>query len=130
MTDPIADMLTRIRNAIIAGHKSIVLPSSMIKVELARILKEQGYIADCRVEEEGGRKQINITIAYTPGRDSVIKEIQRISKPSRRVYVQKDEIPRVKGGLGICILSTSKGIMTGTEARRQGIGGELICSIL
>lgn len=130
MTDPIADMLTRIRNAIIAGHKSTVLPSSKIKVELARILKEQGFIADSKMVEEGGKKLINITIAYTPGRESVIKDIQRISKPSRRVYVQKDEIPRIKGGLGVCILSTSKGIMTGTDARRQGIGGELICSIL
>jgi small subunit ribosomal protein S8 len=128
MTDPIADMLTRIRNAIIAGHKSTVLPSSKIKGELARILKEQGFIAD--YSEEEGRKLINITIAYTLDKESVIKEIRRISKPSRRVYVQKDEIPRVKGGLGVCILSTSKGIMTGAEARRQGVGGELICSIL
>ena len=128
MTDPIADMLTRIRNAIIAGHKSTVLPSSKIKGELARILKEQGFIAD--YSEEEGRKLINITIAYTLEKKSVIKEIQRISKPSRRVYVQKDEIPRIKGGLGVCILSTSKGIMTGAEARRQGVGGELICSIL
>lgn len=130
MTDPIADMLTRIRNAIIAGHKSTALPSSKIKVELARILKEQGFMADYKVEGEGGRKVINITLAYTPQRESVIKEIQRISKPSRRVYVNKNEIPRVKGGLGICIISTSKGIMTGSEARQQGIGGELICSIL
>ena len=130
MTDPIADMLTRIRNAIIAGHKSTVLPSSKIKVELARILKEQGYMADYRLEDQNGRKVINITLAYTPGRESVIKEIYRVSKPSRRVYVNKDEIPRVKGGLGICILSTSKGIMTGAQARRQGLGGELICSIL
>ncbi len=130
MTDPIADMLTRIRNAIIAGHKSAALPSSKIKVELARILKEQGFMADYKVEGEGGRKVINITLAYTPQRESVIKEIQRISKPSRRVYVNKNEIPRVKGGLGICILSTSKGIMTGSEARQQGVGGELICSIL
>jgi small subunit ribosomal protein S8 len=111
MTDPIADMLTRIRNAIIAGHKSTVLPSSKIKGELARILKEQGFIED--YSEEEGRKLINITIAYTLDKESVIKEIRRISKPSRRVYVQKDEIPRVKGGLGVCILSTSKGIMTG-----------------
>jgi len=130
MTDPIADMLTRIRNAIIAGHKSAALPSSKIKVELARILKEQGFMADYKVEGEGGRKVINITLAYTPQRESVIKEIQRISKPSRRVYVNRNEIPRVKGGLGICILSTSKGIMTGSQARQQGIGGELICSIL
>jgi small subunit ribosomal protein S8 len=130
MTDPIADMLTRIRNAIIAGHKTALLPSSTIKVELARILKEQGYIADYKAEDQSGRKVINITLAYTPDRESVIKEIRRVSKPSRRVYVNKDEIPRIKGGLGICILSTSKGIMTGAQARRQGVGGELICSIL
>jgi small subunit ribosomal protein S8 len=130
MTDPIADMLTRIRNAIIAGHKTTLLPSSTIKVELARILKEQGYVADYKAEDQSGRKMINITLAYTPDRESVIKEIRRVSRPSRRVYVSKDEIPRIKGGLGICILSTSKGIMTGTQARRQGIGGELICSIL
>ena len=130
MTDPIADMLTRIRNAIIAGHKSAALPSSGIKAELARILKDQGFIADYKAEEQDGRKIIKITLAYTPDRESVIKEIRRVSKPSRRVYVNKDEIPRIKGGLGICILSTSKGIMTGTQARRQGIGGELICSIL
>ncbi|HET7289572.1 MAG TPA: 30S ribosomal protein S8 [Thermodesulfobacteriota bacterium] len=130
MTDPIADMLTRIRNAIIAGHKSTLLPTSKMKTELARILKEQGYIADYKAEDQDGRKVINITLAYTPDRESVIKEIRRLSKPSRRVYVNKDEIPRIKGGLGVCILSTSKGIMTGAQARRQGIGGELICSIL
>ena len=130
MTDPIADMLTRIRNAIIAGHKSTVLPSSKIKVELARILKEQGYMTDYKLEDKSGRKVINVTLAYTPARESVIKEIRRVSKPSRRVYVNKGEIPRVRGGLGICIISTSKGIMTGTQARRQGLGGELICSIL
>ncbi len=130
MTDPIADMLTRIRNAIIAGHKSTVLPSSKIKVELARILKEQGYMADYKLEDKSGRKVINVTLAYTPARESVIKEIRRVSKPSRRVYVNKGEIPRVRGGLGICIISTSKGIMTGAQARRQGLGGELICSIL
>lgn len=130
MTDPIADMLTRIRNAIIAGHKTTLMPSSKIKTELARILKDQGYIADYKAEDQDGRKVINITLAYTPDRESVIKEIHRLSKPSRRVYVNKDEIPRIKGGLGVCILSTSKGIMTGAQARRQGIGGELICSIL
>jgi len=130
MTDPIADMLSRIRNGIIADHKTVSMPSSHFKSELARILKEQGYISDVKVEEESGRKLINIKLAYTPDKESVIKEIKRISKPSRRVYVDKTEIPRVKGGLGICVLSTSKGIMTGSEARNQGVGGELICSIL
>lgn len=130
MTDPIADMLTRIRNALIAGHKTATLPSSTIKAELARILKEQGYISDYKLEGEGVRKVITITLAYASGKTSVIKEIQRISKPSRRVYVGKGEIPRIMGGLGTCILSTSKGILTGNEARKQGVGGELICSIL
>ncbi len=130
MTDPIADMLTRIRNALIAGHKTATIPSSTIKVELARILKEQGYISDYKLEGEGARKVITITLAYSSGKTSVIKEIQRISKPSRRVYVAKGEIPRIMGGLGTCILSTSRGILTGNEARKQGVGGELICSIL
>ncbi|MCH7518785.1 MAG: 30S ribosomal protein S8 [Candidatus Dadabacteria bacterium] len=130
MTDPIADMLSRIRNAITAGHKTTRIPSSGFKVELARILKEQGYVSDWKIIEDSGRKTISVDLAYTSNKESVIKEIKRISKPSRRVYVNKTEIPRVKGGLGICVLSTSKGIMTGSEARRQGIGGELICSIL
>jgi small subunit ribosomal protein S8 len=130
MTDPIADMLSRIRNAITAGHKTTRIPSSGFKVELARILKEQGYVSDWKITEDSGRKTISVDLAYTSNKESVIKEIKRISKPSRRVYVNKTEIPRVKGGLGICVLSTSKGIMTGSEARSQGIGGELICSIL
>jgi len=130
MTDPIADMLSRIRNAIIAGHKTVSIPSSQFKTELARILKEQGYISDVKMSEDSGRKVINIDLAYTSDKESVIKEIKRISKPSRRIYVDKTEIPRIKGGLGICVLSTSKGIMTGSEARTQGVGGELICSIL
>ena len=130
MTDPIADMLSRIRNAIIAGHKTVSIPSSQFKAEIGRILKEQGYISDVKTSEESGRKIINIDLAYTSNKKSVIKEIKRISKPSRRIYVNKLEIPRIKGGLGICILSTSKGIMTGSEARSQGVGGELICSIL
>ncbi len=130
MTDPIADMLSRIRNAITAGHKTTRIPSSGFKVELARILREQGYVSDWKITEDSGRKTISVDLAYTSNNESVIKEIKRISKPSRRVYVNRTEIPRVKGGLGICVLSTSKGIMTGSEARSQGIGGELICSIL
>ncbi len=130
MTDPIADMLSRIRNGLIAGHKTVSIPSSQFKTELARILKEQGYLAGVKMTEDSGWKVINVDLAYTPDKESVIKEIKRISKPSRRVYVNKAEIPRIKGGLGICVLSTSKGIMTGSEARSQGVGGELICSIL
>jgi small subunit ribosomal protein S8 len=108
----------------------VSIPSSQFKTELARILKEQGYISDVKMSEDSGRKVININLAYTSDKQSVIKEIKRISKPSRRIYVDKTEIPRIKGGLGICVLSTSKGIMTGSEARTQGVGGELICSIL
>jgi small subunit ribosomal protein S8 len=130
MTDPIADMLTRIRNGLIAGHKTVSIPISKLKVELARILKDQGYIADYKIGEDEGYKTINVILAYTAEKESVIKEIHRISKPSRRVYVNKNKIPRIKEGLGICILSTSKGIMTGSEARHEGVGGELICSIL
>jgi len=130
MTDPIADMLARVRNALIAGHKTVLIPSSKFKVELARILKEQGYVSEWKMTEDAGWPAISIKVAYTADKESVIKEIKRISKPSRRIYVNKTEIPRVKGGLGICVLSTSKGIMTGSEARSQGLGGELICSIL
>jgi small subunit ribosomal protein S8 len=130
MTDPIADMLTRIRNALVAKHNSLDVPASRIKIEIARVLKEEGYIRDYKVIEEGIKKIIKIEPNYTPDGEAVIKEIRRISKPGRRVYVKSSEIPRVRGGLGITILSTSKGIMTGTQARRLGIGGELICTVL
>jgi small subunit ribosomal protein S8 len=130
MTDPIADMLTRIRNALIARHKSLEVPASRIKVEIARILKEEGFIADYKVFEEGPRKIIKIDLLYTPEGETVIKEVQRVSKPGCRVYVNKNELPRVRGGLGISIVSTSKGLMTGTEARRLKIGGELLCTVL
>lgn len=130
MTDPIADMLTRIRNALIAGHKSSLIPASKIKVQIARILKEQGYIADYRTATLNGFDYINVDLAYAENKQTVIKELKRISKPSRRVYVNKNNIPRIKNGMGICILSTSKGIMTGSEARAEGVGGEIICSII
>ena len=130
MTDPIADMLTRIRNALIAGHKSSLIPASKIKVQIARILKEQGYIADYRTATLNGFDYINVDLAYAENKQTVIKELRRISKPSRRVYVNKNNIPRIKNGMGVCILSTSKGIMTGSEARAEGVGGEIICSII
>ena len=129
MTDPIADMLTRIRNALIAGHKSSMIPASKIKVQIARILKEQGYIADYRTTKHNGFDYINVDLAYAENKETVIKELKRISKPSRRVYVNKNNIPRIKNGMGVCIISTSKGIMTGSEARAEGVGGEIICSI-
>jgi small subunit ribosomal protein S8 len=129
MTDPIADMLTRIRNALINRYGSVEIPTSKAKIEIARVLKKEGYISDYSVLEDGIKKVIKIELKYTPERESIITEIRRVSKPGYRVYVNKNEIPRVKGGLGTSILSTSKGIMTGVQARRSGIGGELICTI-
>ncbi|MDA2919683.1 30S ribosomal protein S8 [Desulfobacterota bacterium AH_259_B03_O07] len=130
MTDPISDMLTRIRNALIAKHKTVGIPASGIKVEVAKLLKEEGYISGYRVNEDGFIKTINLELKYSEEHDSIIREIKRISKPGRRVYVKKNEIPRIRGGLGITLLSTSKGIMTGSRARSLGIGGELICTVL
>jgi len=130
MTDPISDMLTRIRNALIAKHKTVGIPASGIKVEVAKLLKEEGYISGYRVNEDGIIKTINLELKYSEEHDSIIREIKRISKPGRRVYVKKNEIPRVRGGLGITLLSTSKGIMTGSRARSLGVGGELICTVL
>lgn len=130
MTDPIADMLTRVRNSLIARHNTVDIPASGIKIEIAKVLKEEGYINDYKVLEDGIRRSIKIELKYGPDKEAVIKEIHRSSKPGRRVYVNKSEIPRVRGGLGVSILSTSKGIMTSTQARRIGIGGELICTVL
>ncbi len=129
MTDPIADMLTRIRNALINRYGLLEVPASGIKVEIARVLKEEGYIGAYSLNEDGSKKTIKIELKYTPEKESIITEIRRVSKPGCRVYVNKNEIPRVKGGLGISILSTSRGVMTGIQARRSGIGGELICTI-
>ena len=129
MTDPIADMLTRIRNALINRYGSVEIPTSRIKVEIARVLKEEGYIGDYNLIEDGIKKTIKIELKYTPEKESIITEIRRVSKPGCRVYINKNEIPRVKGGLGISILSTSRGIMTGIQARRSGFGGELLCTI-
>ena len=129
MTDPIADMLTRIRNALINRYGSVEIPASKAKIEIARVLKEEGYISDYSVLEDRIKKMIKVELKYTPERESIITKIRRVSKPSCRVYVSKNEIPRVNGGLGTSILSTSKGIMTGVQARRSGIGGELICTI-
>ncbi|MGH7807590.1 MAG: 30S ribosomal protein S8 [Thermodesulfobacteriota bacterium] len=130
MTDPIGDMITRIRNTLVAGHKSLNVPASRIKSEIAKILKQEGYINDYKIIEDGFKRIIRIELMYTPEGEAVIKEIRRISKPGCRIYANKRELPRVRGGLGISILSTSKGIMTVTEARRLKVGGELICMVL
>ncbi len=130
MTDPIADMLTRIRNAFMAGHDHVEIPGSVIKGEIARVLTEEGYIESYKTTEEGVKKTITVKLKYSPDGKGAIEEIKRISKPSRRVYVGKDDIPRVRGGMGISILSTSNGIMTGVAARNKKIGGEILCTVI
>ncbi|TDJ07128.1 MAG: 30S ribosomal protein S8 [Deltaproteobacteria bacterium] len=131
MTDPIADMLTRIRNAIIARHSSVRIPNSQIKVEVLRVLKEEGYIKNCKASEENNFKVIDVDLKYYGAKkESVVKKLKRVSKPGRRVYVKSVDIPRVRGGLGISIISTSRGIMSGKNAREQGLGGEFICTVM
>jgi len=129
ITDPISDMLTRIRNAIKARHPKVDIPASKLKTEVARILKEEGYILNYKVAEEGVKKVIKIYLKYQANTRPVITELDRVSRPGCRVYVGHDEIPRVVGGLGINILSTPKGVMTGRDAQKQGIGGEILCQV-
>ncbi|MDI6713150.1 MAG: 30S ribosomal protein S8 [Anaerosomatales bacterium] len=129
MTDPIADMLTRIRNANTAYHSTVEMPSSKKLVEIARILKEEGYIADYVVKPAEPRDVLQITLKYGPKKQRVISGIRRISKPGLRVYAKKDELPRVLGGLGIAVISTSRGVMTDKQARAAGVGGEVIAYI-
>jgi len=128
-TDPVSDMLTRIRNAIQARHPKVDVPGSRLKLEIARILKEEGFIANFKVAEEGVRKIIKIYLKYTPANQPVISTIQRVSRPGCRVYVGNDDIPRVLGGMGINILTTPRGVMTGRDARKEGIGGEVLCQV-
>ncbi len=128
MTDPIADMLTRIRNAIAASHATVVLPYSKLKEGIARILKENGFISDYGVETSGQFKMITIELKQEAGQPSITKLI-RVSKPGRRIYAGSSEIPLVLGGRGMVILSTSGGLMAGREARQKGLGGELICKV-
>ena len=129
MTDPIADMLTRIRNGLHAGMKSVDVPASKVKVEIAKILKSEGYIDNYKVEGEGKDKTITIEFKYAPDGSKVITGLKRISKPGLRVYAGKDELPTVLNGLGIAIISTSKGIMTDKEARKLSLGGEVVAYI-
>lgn len=129
MTDPIADMLTRIRNANHAKHEFVDVPASNVKKEIANILLEEGYIKGFDVIEDGKQGIIRVELKYSGNKERVITGIKRISKPGLRVYVGKDETPRVLGGLGIAVLSTSKGIITDRKARKQGVGGEVICYV-
>ena len=129
VSDPIADMLTRIRNAIMARHDSVSVPASKMKLAIARILKEEGFIANYEVVRGKPHRVIKIDLKYLDSNESAISGLKRISKPGLRVYVQKKEIPRVYGGLGIAIISTSKGLRTGQQAWRQSSGGELLCYV-
>jgi len=129
VTDPIADMLTRVRNGIQARHARVDMPSSKLKVELARILKEEGYIGNFKVSEEGKKKVLKVFLRYGNDGVSAIAHIERVSKPGRRVYVGSKEVPRVLGGLGVSILTTPRGVMTGKAARKAGLGGEVLCSV-
>ena len=129
MTDPIADMLTRIRNAMIAKHARTQMPASRIKMEIAKILKEEGYIDDCKLTEVESKMYLVLTFRYGPAGERVISGIERVSKSGCRLYVKKDEIPEVLGGLGTTIISTPQGLMTGFESRRRGLGGEVICNV-
>jgi small subunit ribosomal protein S8 len=129
VTDPIADMLTQIRNAIMARHENVLMPASKTKMAIAKILKEEGFITDYEMIRGKPNRVIKIYLKYSEGKQPAISGLKRVSKPGLRVYVQKKEIPRVYGGLGIAIISTPKGVRTGQQAWRQGTGGELLCYI-
>lgn len=129
VTDPIADMLTRIRNALVARHDFTDMPASKARVALAQVLKAEGYISDFEVRDDGNHKNVRVHLAYTPTREPVIMGLQRISRPGLRVYAARREIPRVYGGLGIAVLSTPEGVMTGQDARRRNVGGEVLCYV-
>jgi small subunit ribosomal protein S8 len=133
-TDPISDMLTRIRNGVMAGHSQVAMPSSKIKAEIAKILKEEGFIENFEVAdgEQAGFKMLRIKIKYVGERRerrSVISGLERVSKPGRRIYTKKQDIPWVLSGIGVAILSTPKGVMTGQRARQLGVGGEILCKV-
>jgi small subunit ribosomal protein S8 len=129
MTDPIADFLTRIRNALLAKHETTEIPASKLKWRLAEILKAEGYIADAHLVGEGRHTVIRIGLKYDPGEVSVIQSLQRISKPGRRMYVTADQLPRVLNGLGVAVISTSRGVMSDRECRRLHVGGEVMCQV-
>lgn len=129
MTDPIADLLTRVRNANLVYHDKVEIPASRTKKAIAEIFKKEGFIKDCEFIDDGKQGIIRIYLKYGPNREKVITGLKRISKPGLRVYAKKDEVPKVLGGLGIAVISTSKGIMTDKDARKEGLGGEVICYV-
>ncbi|HVT95283.1 MAG TPA: 30S ribosomal protein S8 [Bryobacteraceae bacterium] len=128
-SDPIADMLTRVRNALQARHAKVDVPASRLKLDIARILKDEGYITNFKIAEDGPKKSIRIYLKYTNGNVPVISRIERVSRPGCRVYAGSQEVPRVLGGLGINILTTPRGVMTGATARKENVGGEVLCQI-
>jgi small subunit ribosomal protein S8 len=129
LTDPVSDYLNRIRNGLLADHEEVEIPASRLKREMTRILKEQGYITDFTVEPGRVGEVIKIRLRYTESRDPVISGMDRVSRPGRRRYVPKDDVPRVFGGMGTTIMSTSRGVMTGHEARQKGVGGEVVAHV-
>ncbi len=130
VSDPIADMLTRMRNAVMVRHDSVLIPASRMKLSIAKILKDEGFISDYEVLKSKQHRAIKIQLKYGDKNKPVFSGLERVSKPGLRVYVERTEIPRVSGGMGIAILSTSKGVMTGQQAWHQGVGGELLCYVL
>ena len=128
-TDPVADFLTRLRNAHGARHQKLDVPASKLKLEIARILKEEGYVTNYKVTDEEGKKTLRVYLKYGPNNEAAINCIERVSRPGCRVYVGRNEINRVLGGLGINILTTPKGVMTGRQARKEGVGGEVLCQV-
>jgi len=129
MTDPVSDLLTRIRNASAARHDTVDIPSSRLKLEIVRILKEEGYISNFIFNKDDRQGMIRVQLRYAYGKTPVITTLERISRPGCRVYTGKEDIPSVLGGLGICILSTSYGVLTGKQAKEKGLGGEVLCSV-
>lgn len=129
LTDPVADFLTRVRNAIRSRHQKLDVPASNLKAEIARILKEEGYISNFKVTEEEGKRVLRVYLKYSSDNQAAITDLKRISKPGSRVYLGKDDIRRVQGGLGISILTTPKGVMTGRQARRENVGGEILAHV-
>ncbi len=129
MTDPVSDMLSRIRNGALARHDRVEMPHSNLKKDIASVLKAEGYVDDVRESDGEGKKTLTLVLRYGRGKDSAIDGVRRVSAPGRRVYVRHDRIPRVRSGMGISILSTSRGVMTDRQAREQKVGGELLCEV-
>lgn len=129
MTDPVSDLLTRIRNASAARHDSVDVPSSKLKLEIVRILKDEGYLSGYHQVQDNKQGMIRIQLRYATGKSPVISSLERVSRPGCRVYASKSEIPSVLGGLGVCVVSTSQGVFTGKQAQEKGLGGEVLCTI-